>query len=124
MRCMSDIEKIKNALKAAEKHHKEANVLKNKAERKEQKGKKDEEKACEIFNSSISLEQIRLLCKAVDDAGYDNEKEEMHSLLEKRQKSEVELGDVKKFLFLNQRYGEDLDYNKSFIDRVFDNMEN
>ena len=121
---MSDIEKIKNALKAAEKHHKEANVLKNKAERKEQKGKKDEEKACEIFNSSISLEQIRLLCKAVDDAGYDNEKEEMHSLLEKRQKSEVELGDVKKFLFLNQRYGEDLDYNKSFIDRVFDNMEN
>lgn len=30
---------------------------------------------------------------------------------------------IKKYKYLDEKYGESLEYNKSFLDRVLDNME-
>lgn len=101
-----------------------------KADKKRQRANKINEDAdsleiyaCNLFNRMINIEHIQELCNEVDNKGFDEEKKYIQSLLIKKQSEDLNIEDVRKYKYLDEKYGENLGYNKSFLDRLFDNME-
>lgn len=78
--------------------------------------------ACNEFNKVIQVEHIQRLCVEVDNKGSRNEKEEIHNILEKKNSSDLNAEDIKKYKVLDEKYGEGLEHNKTFLDRLLDNM--
>ena len=96
---------------------KKANKINNEADELETS-------ACNIFNKVIQVKHIEELCEVIDNKGFEGEKEEIHNILEKKQYNDLSIEDLKKYRFLEDKYGENLDYNKSrtFLDRFIGNL--
>mgnify|MGYP004570352681 FL=1 len=102
----------------------------DKADKKRQKANKinnDAEilecDACNQFNKIIEVEKMQKLCDVIENKGFDGEKRDIHNILEKKHNDKLNIEDLKKYKYLDEKYGESLEYNKSFLDRVLDNME-
>ena len=109
------LSEIYRKIDTADKKRQKANKINNQAD-------SIEAEACNRFNQKIHIEHIQQLCKAVDHRGCKSEKEEMKALLDKKQNEDLDIQDLKKYKILEEKYGESLDYNKSFIDRFLENM--
>ncbi len=110
------LEKIYKMMDKADKDRYKANKLNNKADRLD-------EDACIMFNELIKVEHIQQLYLKVRDKGVDDEKECIQELLNKKKKEKLDFEDLKKYRHLEEKYGENLDYNKSFFDRFIGYLE-
>ena len=110
------LSQVYKLMEKADKKREKANKINNSADSLE-------DNACVSFNKIISTEHIKQLCAVVDNKGFDGEKEDIHIILEKKQREDLSIDDLKKYKFLDEKYGENLEYNKSFLDRLFENLE-
>lgn len=78
--------------------------------------------ACDAFNKKIRIDHIKQLYECVDEKGSNSEKEIMQMLLNTKHKEDLDIECLKKYKHLEEMYGENLDYNKSIIDRFIENM--
>lgn len=109
------LSKIYKKMDQADANRRKANKLNNAAELLD-------EGACDLFNKKIRAEHIQKLYEKVKDNGFEGEKSELQTLLNKKQTEDLNLDDLKKYRHLEEKYGENLDYNKSFIDRFVEYM--
>ncbi len=107
--------RIYKLFKKADTKRQKANKMNNDAESLEMH-------ACKEFNKIICVEHIQQLCAEVDSRGYAGEKEDIHNILNKKQYKDLDIEDVKKYKMLDTKYGEGLEYNKAWLERLFDNM--
>lgn len=110
------LSEIYKKLDKADKKRQKANKINNDAEILECD-------ACNQFNKIIEVENMQKLCDVIENKGFDGEKRDIHNILEKKHNEKLNIEDLKKYKYLDEKYGESLEYNKSFLDRVLDNME-
>lgn len=77
--------------------------------------------ACNNFNKKIKPEHMQQLLEKMDSS-FDSETEELERLIIKKQKEDLDIEETRKYKFFEEKYGECLGYNKSFIDRFYENM--
>lgn len=111
------LSEVYKKLDQSAKKRKKANKINNKADELEYS-------ACNTFNRIIQVNHIEELCRVIDNKGFEGEKKDIHNILEKKQYNDLSIEDVEKYRFLEEKYGEDLEYNKSkkFLNRLINNM--
>lgn len=107
--------KLYRELDSADRVRKLGNMITNKAD-------DIELHVCNEFNKLVKVEYIQRLFVEVDNKGTGSEKEDIRNILEKKNSSDLNAEDIRKYKILDKKYGEGLEHNKTFMDRLSDNM--
>ena len=110
------LSKIYKAIEKADKKRQKANKINNDADTLEYN-------ACNQFNKIIAVENMQELYTVIDNKGFDVDKKDILDILAKKQTESLSIEDLKKYKFLDEKYGENLEYNKTFFDKFLDTME-